>query len=134
MARMLGLGFWRIESKGGGDERGEILNIGTHHDDVPRLECGIVGKQADEYLPQNLHLTIGSVTPVELHTPVVVCDEWSRLILMGWPVASNVGLQPAKQRRRLSGLGRLVMHIDGVRADLREGKLKFTYVTAQIGQ
>ena len=67
---MLGLGLWRVESERGGDQRSELLDVGAHHDDVARLKCGIVSEQADEHLPQHLHLTIGAVAGVELHASV----------------------------------------------------------------
>ena len=69
---MLGLGLWRVEPERGGDQRSEILDVGAHHDDVARLKGGIVSKQADEHLPQHLHLTVGAVAGVELHAAVVV--------------------------------------------------------------
>src|SRR4029453_9947244 len=134
MSWMLGLAFWRIESERCGDQRSEVLDVGAHHDDVARLERGIVSKQADEHFPQYLDLTIGAVRGMELHGLVVFGEEWSRLLRKGCSVGCNVRLQPSEQGGRLGGFTRFVMQIRGIGADQGEGELQLAYVSAEISE
>ncbi len=83
------------EAERGGDERCVALDVGTHDEDVARLEARVVLEQAEQHLAEHLHLTGRAVAAVHLDRPV-------RLV-MGAPlgtggVGAEVGLEPTQQR------------------------------------
>lgn len=83
------------EPEAGDDQRGVGLDVGAHHQDVARLQGGIVGQQPQQHLAQHVDLPGRAVAAVHLHRPVV-----------GRPgpaagvdgIGGDVGLQPAQQR------------------------------------
>ena len=134
MTRMLGRGFWRVQTERGGDQRRELLDVGAHHDDVPRLQRGIVGEQSDEHLAQHFDLAIGPVACVELHASVGRLEHRQLVLWERRAILSHIGLQPPEQGCRPGGLERAVVQICRVRTGGDEGELKFSDVAAEVGE
>ena len=51
-------------------QRGERLDVGAHHDDVPRLQRRVVGEQTEQRVAQHLDLPGAAVAGVDLDGPV----------------------------------------------------------------
>ena len=102
-----------VQTECRGDQRGEGLDVRTHHDDVPRLQGGIVGQHADQHLTEHLDLTVRTVTGVQLHTAVAGIEHRARGSRPGLGVGGDVRLQPRQQRGRWRfGGGRVVDVVD----------------------
>ena len=104
--------FVRIVSTHAGAERGmdqrrEVLDVGTHDQDVARLQGRVVGEQVQDRVAQDLDLAGPAVAGVHLHTAIRRVEQHPLVGDVGkrqprWrPVGSNVGLDPCQQRRSL---------------------------------
>ena len=94
---MLRLGVGGVQPEGGGDQRREGLDVGAHHDDVPRLERRVVGQQPDQDLAQHLDLAVRSVRGVQHHAAVGGIEHRAGGLGLRLAVGGDVGLQPAEQ-------------------------------------
>ena len=78
------------------DQRGVGLDVGAHHQDVARLERGVVGQQPEQHLAQHLDLAGRAVARVHLHAAVVDVEDPAGRVDGG--VGRDVGLEPGQQR------------------------------------
>ena len=83
------------------DERGEGLDVRTHHDDVARFERRIVGEEVEDRVAHHLDLSRPSVARVDLHA-VVGGGEGQPFVDGAWEgrarrgdVGPHAGLDPA---------------------------------------
>ncbi len=60
------------EPEVGDDQRCVGLDVRAHHQDVARLQRGVVGEQAEQHLAQHVDLAGGAVAAVHLHRAVIV--------------------------------------------------------------
>ena len=67
---LAGLGDGPAEAERRLDQRGVRLDVGAHHEDVARLERGVVGEQAEDDLAQHLDLPGGPMAGVHLHAAI----------------------------------------------------------------
>ena len=73
---------------------GVTVDVRAHHQDVARLQRGVVDQQAEQHLPQHVDLPGRAVAAVHLHRPVIVPQ---RASLRATGIRSDIGLQPAQQ-------------------------------------
>ena len=116
------------ETEPGLDQRGVGVDVGTHHQDVARLEGGVVGQQPEQHLAQDVDLPGDSMACVHLHRTV------GRVVdpaVGPGKVRREVGLQPAEERVRQRRLG-----FGGVGGDVGggEGALELAGVASEPGQ
>jgi hypothetical protein len=76
------------------DERGVRLDVGAHHQDVARLESGVVGEQAEDHLAQHLDLASGPVAGMHLDAAIGWIEGPRGL---GKRVGGEVVLEPPEQ-------------------------------------
>ena len=129
---MLRLGVGGVQPEGGGDQRREGLDVRAHHDDVPRLECRVIGQQPDQDLAQHLDLAVRSVRGVQHHATVGGIENRAGDLGLRLAVGGDVGLQPAEQVvgcRRLRP-GQVLVHEVRVGGGHRE--LQLPRVPAEI--
>jgi hypothetical protein len=106
-----------VESFGGTergvDQRGERLDVGTHHDDVAGFQRGIGGQEVEDGIPHDFHLPApamagvdgqAGVTGVEGRPVVAPCQRQAGR----GPVTSHVGLD-SLQERAFGRLDRMVV-------------------------
>ena len=86
-----------VEAERGGHQRRVRLDVGAHHDDVARLERGVVGEEADEDLPEHLDLAVRPRAGVQLDARV---RGGEHVVAARGPVGGEVGLQPVQECRR----------------------------------
>ena len=103
------------------NQRCKGLNVGTHHDDVPRLQRWIILEQVEDDIAQDFDLSAPAVTRVHTDAVVVRREQWSPVSLAaGAPrrraVGPDVVLQLLQQRGRVR-TGRL-----GVALTVRDGR------------
>ena len=79
------------------------LDVGAHHQHVPRLEGLVVGEETEDHLAEDLDLARLAVAGVHLHRVVVRGDGAGARV--DNEVGGEVGLEVAQQRHG-SGLGR----------------------------
>ena len=82
------------ETESRSDQRSVTLDIRAHHQDVARLQRGVVDQQAEQHLPQHVDLPGRAVAAVHLHRPVAVPQ---RASLWATGIRGDIGLQPAQQ-------------------------------------
>jgi len=85
------------EAEPSGDQRCVGLDVGTHHEDVARLERRVVLKQAEQHLAEHVDLARGPVTGVHLDRPV---PGGERAAFRAYGVGRQVGLEPPQQGLR----------------------------------
>ncbi|SKS35833.1 Uncharacterised protein [Mycobacteroides abscessus subsp. abscessus] len=66
----VGARYRLAETKTGRYQRRVGFDVGAHDEDVARLQCGIVGQQAQQHLAQHIDLTCRAVAGMHLHGPV----------------------------------------------------------------
>ncbi|SIN17457.1 Uncharacterised protein [Mycobacteroides abscessus subsp. abscessus] len=82
------------ETKTGRYQRRIGFDVGAHDEDVARLQCGVVGKQAQQHLAQHIDLTCRAVAGMHLHRMIVRRE---RPALRTHLVGRQIGLQPTQQ-------------------------------------
>ena len=93
---MLRLGLGGVQAERRRDQRREGLDVGAHHDDVPRLQGGVVGEQPDQHFAQHLDLAVRAVAGVHLHAAVVGVEQRALGRGTGLGIGGDVGLQPRR--------------------------------------
>ena len=114
-------------------ERGEGLDVGTHDEDVARLEGGVVREQPGDDVAEHVDLSGGAVTGVDLDRPVALAHHAVGPVgVVGLVVGTQVGLEPLEQGR--CGIrGRLLERLVG-RPRHGEGALQLARVAPQPGE
>ena len=102
------------EAERRGDERGVVLDVGAHHEDVARLEGRVVLEESEQHLAEHLDLTGRPVAAVHLDRPVAVGEGAT---LRADRVGAQVALEPAEQ-----GLGERARGDLDVRAVVGRGQ------------